>query len=107
LEKQVKDELAKSEQATKIDALERQAQDWRARAAEGCVAGLDPDTREHLVLKAGQAEEQAAQLRAGAKPKADPARAANWSLRLSCMTLRHWMLRTADSGVIVKIKPIG
>jgi hypothetical protein len=65
------------ERASKIETLEKQARDWRERAAEGRVTGLDAGIREYLISKAQDAEGQAAMLKSGAKrPKADLARAA-------------------------------
>lgn len=64
------------ERASKIEALEKAANDWRERAAEGRITGLDPGIREYLLSKAMDAEGQAAMLKSGAKPKADHARAA-------------------------------
>lgn len=86
----VKAELAKSgvtnatvakaearERADKIEALEKQAADWRQRALDGRISGLDREIREHLVFKAVQAEAEAERLRRGGTVSAaDEAKAA-------------------------------
>lgn len=44
-------------------ALEDQARSWRERAKAGRVTGLDPGVREHLLIKAAEAEQAAEELR--------------------------------------------
>jgi hypothetical protein len=78
LVRRVKDELAKSgitdavlakeaarKRADDIGALKKQAADWRQRALDGRVTGLDSGIREHLLLKAADAEKAAQRLRGG------------------------------------------
>lgn len=66
--------LAKEEARRREDqatALEDQARDWRERSR---VIGLDRGVREYMLAKAAQAEEQAAELRAGVEPETNLAK---------------------------------